>query len=181
MDRNDLVNKARKILSEGPDEIANRASELGLKYETTYWGCSQSIVLAALDSLNIRDDTVFRTASGFGAGTGLTNKSTCGALIGGVMLIGLFFGRDIESLEKLDRGIKCYKISKEFIESFEDRFGDIQCSNIQESLMGRTFNLWDEKDFSLFEKSGGHRDKCPMVVAWTAKEVIKTIQKHIGG
>ncbi len=175
-----LVNRLKERLTQvSLDKIAAKAFELGLKYEATYWGCSQSTVLAVLDSLNLRDDLTFRAASGFGAGIGLTNKSTCGALIGSIMLIGLFFGRDIRSLENLDRGIKCYRISKGFVEAFENRFGDTQCLKIQKSLMGRAFNLWDEVEFALFEKSGGHKDKCPLVVAWSAKETIKFLYTQI--
>jgi hypothetical protein len=39
--------------------------------------------------------------------------------------------------------------------------------------MGRSFNLWDEEEKRSFENAGGHKDKCPVVVAkacaWTAE------------
>ncbi len=165
-DKEKIINNIKSIYeSADKDSIITQAKELGLKYEQKYWGCGQSVVLAVLDTFKIRDEGVFRSLSGFGAGVGLTSKSTCCALLGAVAVIGYIFGRDFQDLQRLDRGVFCYKLSKRLVNSFENKYEHLECNKVQENLMGRAYNLWDRQDFVLFEKAGGHLDKCPEVVS----------------
>ena len=161
--------------------IVKEAERLGLEYERKYWGCGQSTILAILDSLDLRNPDVFKSLSGFGAGIGLTNKSTCGALIGSIAAISYIFGRDIKKLEELDRGILCYRISRKMVNMFESKYGTLDCFKLQEKLMGRYYNLWDERDFALFEEAGGHRDKCPSIVSWCSGKAVELILEFASG
>ena len=60
-------------------------------------GCAQSTVAALLDTLDIKADDVFRAASGLADGVGLTTDGSCGALTGGVMVLGLAHGASARS------------------------------------------------------------------------------------
>jgi len=46
---------------------------------------------------------------------------------------------------------------------------------VQKKIFGRSFNFWNEKEKELFEKSGGHIDKYPTVVAKAAKLTAEII------
>ena len=178
--KRDIIEHIKSLLkSTDKNTIIEKARVLGMEYEQKYWGCGQSVALAVMDALDMRDDVLFRATSGFGAGIGLSNKSTCCALLGAVAVIGYVFGRDLKELERLDRGIFCYRVSRKMILQFEGHYGHLECSKLQESLMGRAFNLWDKEDFALFEKAGGHSDKCPSVVSWCAAQVTKLILENI--
>lgn len=70
-----------------------------------------------------QDDLVIAITSGFPVGIGGAG-CTCGALTGGVMALGLFFGRT----EPKDRKVKkCMKLSKTLHTYFRDRHGVVCC------------------------------------------------------
>ena len=68
-------------------ELLKKAYELGFDYEKTYRGCSQCVIAAIQDTLDIRDDSVFKASTGFAGGAGLSGIGVCGAFAGGVMLL----------------------------------------------------------------------------------------------
>ena len=74
--------------------IAEKAYELGVKYEKQCTGCAQTIVAAMFESLGIWSDDVFKAASGLANGLGLTGDGTCAALLGASMVISYIFGRE---------------------------------------------------------------------------------------
>jgi len=53
-------------------EIAEKAYDLGFEYEKVYRGCSQAGLAAIQDILNIKNDDVFKAATGFAGGGGLS-------------------------------------------------------------------------------------------------------------
>jgi len=75
-------------------EILERAYELAFKYEAEYGGCAQATLASIFDVLDVDAEDAFKAATGLAAGIGLSTEGTCGALIGGAMAIGYFFGRD---------------------------------------------------------------------------------------
>ena len=47
-------------------ELADKAYNLGKEYERTYRGCSQCVIAALQDALEIRNDDIFKSATGPG-------------------------------------------------------------------------------------------------------------------
>jgi len=71
------------------DGKAGEAYERGLEFEKNYHGCAQCVVGAFYEIFSeMKNDHVFRSASGMAAGTGLTTRGQCGALTGAVMVLG---------------------------------------------------------------------------------------------
>ncbi|RLB29772.1 MAG: hypothetical protein DRG87_06445, partial [Deltaproteobacteria bacterium] len=68
-------------------ELLDRAYQLGFEYEKTYRGCSQCAIAAIQDTLDIRDDSVFKAGTGLAGGGGLTGIGVCGGYVGGVMVV----------------------------------------------------------------------------------------------
>ena len=64
-------------------------------------------------------------------------------------------------------------LAKKLFDKFIQEYNSIMCKDIQTKIMGRSFSLWDEEEKRSFEDAGGHKDKCPVVVAkacvWTAE------------
>jgi hypothetical protein len=60
-------------------------------------------------------------------------------------------------------------------DKFINEYGSILCKDIQKKIMGRSFNLWDPKDYEEFEKAGGHTDKCPDVVGKAAEWTVEIL------
>ena len=75
-------------------ELAEKAHKLGKEYEKTYRGCGQCVIAALQDTLDARNDDIFKAATGLAGGTGLTGDSGCGAYIGAILVLSSFLGRE---------------------------------------------------------------------------------------
>ncbi len=165
------------------NKLIKRAGEIAYRYEQEYGGCAQVVIGAlkrALEENNYKsiNDEVFKAATGLAGGIGLTGNS-CGACVGGVMVLSSFMGREYNNFADPEEvRYKSYEYAKELIEKFKDRYGSIKCHHIQEKIMGRKFNLRDEKEFKEFLKAGGHDDKCPDVCRSSAEWVMEIILRE---
>lgn len=80
--------KRYKDKEEFVEDVKKRAFEM----EVASHGCSQVVIQTFLDVFEEENETLFKAASPFAAGMSLTGNN-CGALIGGLMILGTFFGR----------------------------------------------------------------------------------------
>lgn len=91
------------------------------------FSCSQSVFSAFAEAEGIELETALKLASSFGAGMARMGD-TCGALTGGMMVLGLKFGRivadDSEAKEKN------YRLVHEFVEEFNKRFEKAACRDL---------------------------------------------------
>jgi hypothetical protein len=69
-------------------------------------------------------------------------------------------------------------LAKILYDTFVTEFGRPICTGVQETIFGRSFDLWDPEEHQAFEEAGGHRDKCPEVAGkaakWTAGILLDT-------
>jgi C_GCAxxG_C_C family probable redox protein len=87
--------------------------------------CSESVLLALSEWLGIHSNLIPRVATGFAGGFGRCG-SVCGAISGGVIALGLRFGRN--EPKKQDRPPHWF--GKELMERFEKEFGCINCKDL---------------------------------------------------
>jgi C_GCAxxG_C_C family probable redox protein len=113
-------------------------------YRSGDFFCSEAIVKAVVEGFHLPvPDLVIAMASGFPVGIG-GSGCTCGALTGGVMALGLFFGRT----EPKDRKVKkCMELSKLLHDRFQDRH--VTASEIFNEPFVDFFDL-----FNLFPPTG---------------------------
>jgi len=157
-------------------ELLEKAYELGFEYEKTYKGCSQCVIAAIQDTLEIRDDSVFKSATGLAGGGGLTGIGDCGAYAGGVMVLSQLLGRERSRFDDPERiRFRSFDLAKKLGDQFLDEFGTIICRDIQTKIFGRPYYLRDPEEFNKFEEAGAHRDKCPDVVGKGAQMAVKII------
>jgi C_GCAxxG_C_C family probable redox protein len=162
------------------EDIIQRAHALGFKYETEITGCCQCTIAAIQDALQVRDDTVFKSASGLTAGGGLTCQSSCGGYIGGVMVMSSIFGRRRETWNDDKEDKNCsYAMAKALMDRFDQEYGTHLCKDIHRKIFGRTFDLRDTEQRAAFEELGAHVDKCVNVVgkaaAWATELVLEEL------
>jgi C_GCAxxG_C_C family probable redox protein len=158
------------------NQIIRRVHDRAFEYEQKYGSCPQCVLGAIQDELGIITDDVFRAAYALGGGVGLSTEGTCGALTGGVIALGCKYGRSRQNFAK-GRFLKSYEYAKKLHDRFLQEYGSTICRDVHKRLFGRTFNLWDSKEYEEFEKAGAHRDKCPMVVGNVAKWVAETLKE----
>ena len=91
--------------------------------------CAESVLHTAMNQCGLpTDGTPTRIASCFGGGVGRSKDELCGALAGGLMALGLCFGRDVP-------GTSCelaYDLAAEFRERFIELHGSSKCRDLRE-------------------------------------------------
>jgi len=166
----------RETVSE--DERLERAYRLGFDYERTYRGCGQCTVAALQDAFGIRNDDIFKAASAFAGGVGLTGDGCCGAYLGAAMVISHLRGRERGDFEDL-MGVRreSFRLVRRLREGFIDQYGSVICRNIQTKIFGRPFYIADPDEMAKFDEAGGHSEKCPEVVGraarWAARIILE--------
>jgi C_GCAxxG_C_C family probable redox protein len=153
-----------------------RIGKKALEYDK-FSGCSQSVLLALQEEFAIGDHESFKAATVLSGGVA-RHGETCGALLGGLMALGLVKGR--EDIRDTKAYAAAMVPAKEIIDGFKRRlqadFGFKEplettiCWDIQKRIYGRSFNLNDPQDYKEFLESGGHGDEgCPKVCAVAAE------------
>ncbi len=157
---------------------AEKAYELGKEYEKTYMGCSQCVIAALQDALDIRNDDIFKAATGLAGGGGGAIDGSCGSYAGAILILGLLLGRDRNNFIDLDQtvGFRTLELVRKFRDKYIKEYGSVVCRNIQTKVLGRPFYLVDGDDFKKFEDAGGHGDAgCPEVVGKAARWMAELI------
>jgi C_GCAxxG_C_C family probable redox protein len=162
------VKEEAQNMEKSTEEIANKAFELAEGYEKECTGCAQTTIAGIFDALGIENDDVFKAASGLADGLGLSGDCTCGSLVGGAMVISYLFGREREDFKDMFKPMKSYLLAKKLHDQFVEKYGTCRCYDLQESLMGRTFNLLNRTEFEEAIKFGMIKH-CSKVVGTAAK------------
>ncbi|MGE5398316.1 MAG: C-GCAxxG-C-C family protein [Chitinophagales bacterium] len=93
--------------------------------------CSEAIVKTIRDEFELKlPDEIIAMASGFPVGMG-GSGCTCGAVSGGVMALGLFFGRTKAKDEKVD---KAMALSKELHDLFKSKHKALCCRKLTRKM-----------------------------------------------
>lgn len=87
--------------------------------------CAESVLLGVAEGLNIKSPLIPRIASGFCGGMSRTGR-TCGAVSGGIMALGLIFGRD-DGEAPPDAA---YEKVRMFLKRFKDTYGSCNCMEL---------------------------------------------------
>jgi len=153
--------------------------KLAFNFEKEKHCCSQCTVVALQEVFQIKSEELFSTSFAFGGGFANTGEGTCGALAGGAIIISYLYGRRREEFFHGISNKKADYLTKKLYDRFVQEYGSCICKDVQKKIFGRSFNFWDEKEKEIFEKSGGHIDKCPAVVAKTAQWTYKIIEEEI--
>jgi C_GCAxxG_C_C family probable redox protein len=151
------------------DEILEEVYNLAFKYEAERGSCPQCVLAALYETLGVSDPKTIQAVDAMAGGTSLSTEGTCGALVGGLLAIGSVFGRTYKDFSIGNGKRRVFHYSKKLYDKFILEYGSPRCKDIHMKLFGRTFNLLDPKDYTEFEKAGGHVDKCPIVSGKTAR------------
>jgi C_GCAxxG_C_C family probable redox protein len=150
-------------------EILNRVEESAYNYEKAYHGCSQCVLQAMQDHMKVGDEATFRSASALAGGVALMGDS-CGALIAGMMALGLVFGR--EKIEDFPRLASSFVPARTLYARFREEFGSCLCRDVMTTQLGRFYDLATE--YQQFQEAGGY-DRCSRVAAKTARMAAELI------
>ena len=87
-----------KIPEKSKEEILSEAESKGYEFEKKYHGCAQCVLGPLMEIFDMKEPGAFKAATGLGGGVGLSVQGSCGGLTGGVMAIGLLYGRELGNI-----------------------------------------------------------------------------------
>jgi C_GCAxxG_C_C family probable redox protein len=124
--------------------------------------CSQAVFVAYAPELGMPLDQALKVAAGFGGGMGRCGE-TCGAVSGGVMVLGLRHGSGVPG----DRAAKerTYEIVHRFVEAFRARHGAVDCRD----LLGVSIDTPEGQQQA--REQGLFKSVCPQLVRDAAELV----------
>jgi len=96
------------------------------KLSASGYCCTQIMLKMALDDEGTENDDLIKSVNGLCNGIG-GKQRTCGILIGGAMILGLYGGKGKEEESYKDN---YGHMVHEFIDWFEDEFGSMDCVDI---------------------------------------------------
>jgi len=166
-------------MEKGKIKIMDTAFKKAKQYEMQSGGCSQCTLAGIFDALDVQNDEIFKAATGLADGVGLTGDGHCGALSGGVLAIGYFFGRNKEDFSDMMKLLKANLLSKKLHDRFVEKYGTCRCADLQKSFFGRFYNLYDPEEMIAAMKAG-LLETCSTVAGEAASmttEIILDAQK----
>jgi C_GCAxxG_C_C family probable redox protein len=165
------------------ENLTEKAYERGFEHEKNYGGCAQCVLASLYDVFpELKNEDIFRSATGLGGGVGLTTRGNCGGLTAGVMVLSNIYGRELNNIADPERKrFIAYILGKKLADKFLAEYGTVTCGEIQTKIMGRSYNMYEEWD--AFIAAGGHSTACTTVVGkaakWVAEIIIEARQKGI--
>lgn len=102
--------------------------ELAIAYHDKGYNCAQAVICAFSEELDVSEEILFKAAEGFGLGMGCMN-GTCGAVSGAVMAAG--FKNSTGNFDGPKSKLDTYKLSKQILESFEEKNGSVTCRELK--------------------------------------------------
>ena len=141
-------------------------SKIGKDAEDLFRGgffCSEALMSAIRSNFELDvPEAVIAMASGFPVGIG-RSKCLCGAVSGGVMALGLFFGRTVQGDPKVEKNLA---VAKELHDYFKEANGkNALCCRI----------LTKEFDMS----KGEHKEQCIQYTGMAARKVAEIIIREL--
>jgi len=129
------------------------------------FGCAES-TLHAFNDLGIIDapEALLKASTGFGTGFG-GKGSTCGAITGSIMAVGLKYGR----LKPEESAAVTYKKTKKIADTYEQKYKTTECAQVT--------SVWREKGkFNTPQR----RKFCGAIVRYMAREAEKILNEEDG-
>ena len=118
-----------EILDEGFPEAVRAKAEKHFKAGRFF--CAESVLRSILDESGNKDHRdLVALASGFATGMGGAGCA-CGAVVGGIMAIGFFFGRATPGDAKV---FDCMKLAHELHDAFRDHHKAVCCRILNKGL-----------------------------------------------
>jgi len=141
------------------ENVLNALEKKAASYLDAYGSCAQSSLLALQEQFGMGNMMTVRAATVM-PGIALRGD-ICGAVIGGLMAIGLALGRD--KPEDVDGYKRALIPARLFCKLFEKKFDGIDCKEVQQSLFGRSFDLSKPEGIKEFMQANS-ANKCHIPV-----------------
>lgn len=168
--------RSRGVEPGSRDKLLDRVAWAAYYNDRAYEGCSRSVLQALQAYLHLGNGESLKASTALAGGVARMGE-TCGALTGAIMAIGLLLGR--EELEDVQAYRHTMVASYEMYDTFKEQIGGTACFEIQESLLGKSFDFKRDEEAEEWYRAGG-LEKCPVVCAIAARiaaSIILTLKE----
>lgn len=145
------------------ERIARVSTKAG-DYEEMSVNCAQGTLAALQEEFGFEGGKELLKAATFFPGL-MSRKETCGALLGGLMAMGLAYGRDKlfdPAWSTPEANAEMFKYRQKafrYCEAFKEHFGSTQCGVVRPLIMGRDYDTMKAEERAQFLADGGKK-KC---------------------
>jgi C_GCAxxG_C_C family probable redox protein len=160
------LNRGEIITNKG--KVLKRVQQRGEECEFLSHSCAKGAALPVMEEFGLGNMEVIKALSPF-PGLGLSGR-TCGAVCGGLITLGLYFGSD--DLLNNQANHAAMAAARQFLERFEEKIGAIQCQDVEALVFGSYLNPWENSDN--FRKEKGF-EKCSLVAGTGARIAAEII------
>jgi C_GCAxxG_C_C family probable redox protein len=146
-------------------DVEGSLGETVLKLFSSNYNCAQAVLLTMAKHWKLENKLLAKVSFAFGGGMGC--GSVCGAVTGGIMAIGLKWGRSEASGKSMETGMLNFKLAAEFCKQFRKQNGSIICKD----LIG--LDLSDPVQFKKAYEENAY-ENCPSYVK-SAVEILASL------
>ena len=171
-----------RISEEEREEILDRVEEKAAAYQYEFRGCGRNVVLVLQEEFDLPGGFAPVKAASF-IGMGLTHLGdVCGALLGGMMGIGLFSGPaslddpiypEPQVIDETTGNPRSVELVRGFYRKFMQEFGSTACRDVQVKMFGRSYNLEIPDELKEFTRIS--HEKCAEMVGKVTRLAAETI------
>ena len=156
------------------EELLSRIEKEAHAYEADFHGCSRCVLKPLQDHLNLGDDESLKASTPMAAGVAMRGE-TCGALLGGLMAVGMATAStDMSDTEALRDSLAAgFRLARKV----EKAFGTTNCTKIQTDKLGQFYSLADPEQYEAFIEAGGYKE-CSKVCVKIARMTAEFIMEY---
>lgn len=152
------------------EQLAEAAYQKAFDYELQYGCCPQCVLTTVKETIGHVTDETIKASHGLSGGGGLMGEGACGALTGGLLALSCKRGRERDKFHK-GKFIGNFQAGKKLVERFQEEFGGITCQELQKQFTGRTYNMWDTKEYQQFDTD--RKNQCANATGLVTKWVVE--------
>jgi len=168
-----LHKRLKELSVEEKEQLICEIEQSASDNERIYHGCCRSVLNALQLHLGLENNAVFRAATALGGGVARTGEA-CGALLGGLMAIGLVYSSEIiEDSRTSPAYQETMKRGARLCDRFKKEFDALRCFDVQRTLFGRHYDLRNPEDVQVFRESD--HTKCEDIVARKAARLATEV------
>jgi C_GCAxxG_C_C family probable redox protein len=158
-------------------ELLERVEQEGTRFEKEMHACARCALLAVARNLKLAEDdcvdAALRAAMPLSGGIAGT-RNHCGALVGGIMALGLAIVKGSPREANVEERKASMKAAKQLYRWFEKEIGYVRCYDIRDASLGRSFDTSDPGEMEKFVAAGGY-ELCGGMVGKTARKAAEMI------
>jgi C_GCAxxG_C_C family probable redox protein len=164
--------------NERKETLLDRIEKDAHEYEKNFHGCSRCVLKPLQEHLGVGDDQSLRASTPMAAGVAMRGE-TCGALLGGLMAVGMATAsQDMSDTDALRNSLAAgFRLAKRV----EKEFGTTNCTKLQTDRLGRYYSLADPEQYQAFIKAGGYAEcskVCGRIARMTAEFILEYQDKE---